>query len=237
MRLSKVLGVRRIKIRNRIFSLGIIITGMLSLTFGVITFYGQNAGNMIMSVDPSAAMRGIKLSIDPDPEAPYTLTRLMSEPIEDAKDITYAWVKLDEVQETMGNYVDEDHDYVAYTFYVKNDGAETVDLRYYIKITEVYKNLDKGIRVILIDNGQETLYMKPDSTNDSYYPDTMPTAEHFLTQSIIMRRIVPNFKPGERRKITVVIYLEGYDPDTNDDLMGGMIKLQMNFTVEDKFNE
>jgi len=237
MRLSKVLGVRRIKIRNRIFSLGIIITGMLSLTFGVITFYGQNAGNMIMSVDPSAAMRGIRLSIDPDPDAPHTLTRLMSEPIEDAKDITYAWIKLDEVQDTLGNYTDEDHDYVAYTFYVKNDGAETVDLRYYIKITEVYNNLDKGIRVILIDEGQETLYMKPDSTNDTYYPDTMPAAEHFLTQSIIMRRIVPNFKPGERRKITVVIYLEGYDPDTNDDLMGGMIKLQMNFTIDDKFYE
>lgn len=237
MRLSKVLGVRRIKIRNRIFSLGIIISGMLSLTFGVITFYGQNAGNMIMSVDPSAAVRGIKLSDDPDLSSPFTSTRLMSEPIEDAKDITYAWVKRGEVHETMGNFIDEDHDYVAYTFYVRNDGAETVDLRYYIKITEVYKNLDKGIRVILIDNGQESFYMKADSTNDTYYPASMPAAEHFVSSSIIMRRTIPNFKPTEYRKISVIVYLEGYDPDTNDDLMGGMIKLQMVFTIDEKFNE
>ncbi len=238
MRLSKVLGVRRIKIRNRIFSLGIIITGMLSLTFGVITFYGQNAGNMIMSVDPSAALRGIRISTDGSDDAVFTQTRLMSEPIEDAKDITFAWVKLDEVQETDGNYIDVDHDYVAYTFYVKNEGAEAVDLRYYIKIVgEPLNNLDEGVRVIVIEDGETSLFMKADKNNDSYYPDTMPVAEHFLSKSMVMRKIVPNFRPGQIIKFSVIIYLEGYDPDTTDDLMGGSIKMQMNFAIDDDYEE
>jgi len=230
VRLSNILGVRRIKIRNRIFSLGIIITGMLSLAFGVITFYGQNAGNFVMSVDPNARVRGITLSTDPDFE--FKTSRLMSEPIKDARDITYAWVKIDEVMETNGNYVDEDHDYVAYTFYVKNDGNETVDLRYYIRITDVYNGLDKGIRIIVIEDGEISLYMKPDQTNDSYYPPSMPRAEHFISQGTVMRKLISNFKPGQIKKFSVIIYLEGYDPDTTDELLGGMIKMQMNFSID-----
>ncbi|MDO9629356.1 MAG: hypothetical protein Q7I99_05585, partial [Acholeplasmataceae bacterium] len=181
MRLSKVLCVRRIKIRNRIFSLGIIITGMLSLTFGVVTFYGQNAGNFVMSVSPTAINRSIRLFTDNDLEQRELTTRLMSEPIEGARDITFSWIKLDEIVEAKGNYVDDDHDYVAYTFYVINDGFEAVDLTYYIRIVSIYNNLDEGIRIIVIDEGEVTLYMKPDRTNETYYPDTMPNAVHFLT--------------------------------------------------------
>lgn len=234
MRLSQVLGVRRIKIRNRIFTLGIIITGMLSLTFGVITFYGQNAGNMIMSVDPDAAIRGIRISTNGDPDVEFTSTRLMSEPVEEAKDITFAWLKLDEVQETDGNYVDPHHDYVAYTYYLKNVGSEAVDLKYYVRITEPpTNNLDEGIRVVIIEDGIQTLYMKADQTNDSYYPPTMPVAEHFETNRTVTTKQIRNVKPGQIIKFSVIIYLEGYDPDTTDDLMGGTIKMQMNFTIDD----
>jgi hypothetical protein len=230
MRLSQVLGVRRVKLRNRIFSLGIIITGALSIAFAVITFYGQDAGNFVMSVDTAARVRGITMSTDPN--FGFSTSRLMSDPINDARDVTYAWLKLEEITETNGNYVDIDHDYVAYTFYIKNEGFETVDLSYYIRITEVYRNLDGAIRILVIDNGVETMYMKPDSTNDTVYPPYMPVAEHFLTTATVMRKVIPNFKSGDVRKFSVVIWLEGNDPDTNDDVLGGMIKMEMNFTIK-----
>jgi len=230
VRLSRVLGVRRVKIRNRIFSLGILITGMLSITFGIITFYGQNAGNFVMSVDRAAIIRGIVISDDPAFQTKGS--RLMSEPIQDAQEVTYAWLKLDELQETDGNFKDIDHDYVAYTFYVKNEGFETVDLSYYIRITDVYNEMDKAIRVLVIDNSVETMYMKPDTTNQNSYPDYMPEAEHFLTQSTVTRKLIPNFKPGDIRKFSIVIWLEGNDPDTTDGILEGMIKLQMNFTIK-----
>ena len=230
MRLSKVLGVRRIKIRNRIFSLGIIITGMLSLTFGVITFYGQNAGNMIMSIDPDAAQRKIRLSTEEFKEE-YTDVRLMSEPVENAKEITYAWLKLDELQETDGNFIDTVHGYVAYTFYMKNEGFEAVDLDYYIRITDFTNSLDEGIRVIVIEDGVETMYMKADRTNNSNYPSTMPVAEHFRTSREVMRKEILNFKPQQTKKFSVIIYLEGNDPDTTDELLGGTIKMEMVFSI------
>lgn len=228
MRLSQVLGVRRVKLRNRIFTLGIIITGMLSIAFGVITFYGQNAGNFVMSVDTAARLRGITMSIDPSFET--ASSRLLSDPINSARDVTYAWIKREEITQTNGNYVDIDHDYVAYTFYVKNEGYETVDLSYYIRMTGVYGGLDEGIRILIIDEGVETLYMKADK-EEKDYSRYMPEAELFLTSATIMRKVVFNFKPGDIRKYSVVVWLEGHDPDTKDEILGGMIKMTMNFTI------
>ncbi|HBY64963.1 MAG TPA: hypothetical protein DEG42_00975, partial [Acholeplasmataceae bacterium] len=84
MRLSTVLNVRKLRIRNRIFTLGVIITGMLSLAFAVVTFYGQNAGNFLMSVDQASRLRGIGLTTEED--SSVTESRLMSDPIKEARD-------------------------------------------------------------------------------------------------------------------------------------------------------
>ncbi len=233
MRLSKVLGVRRVKLRNRILSLGVIITGMLSIAFALITFYGQNAGNFVMTVDELAQDRRIVISEDRD--FTYATSRLMTDPIDGAKDITYAWLKLDEIEESNGSYKDPFHDYVAYTFYLKNDGLETVDLSYYIIINDIYKDLDEAIRILIIDDGVETMYMKPDTTNVNTYPDYMPVGKHFETEKTVMTTLISNFRPGDVRKFSIVIWLEGNDPDTTDEILGGMIKMQMVFTI-DGFN-
>lgn len=234
MRLSKVLQVKKRKLRNRIFTFGVIITGVLSIAFAVITFYGQNAGNFVMSMDYDAYNRGITLSsektfINPTP-------RLLTDPIEDARDMTYSWLKLDQVNQTDGNYVDADYDYVAYTFYVKNDGLETVDVKYHIRMTEVYRNLDESIRILVIEDGKETMYQKADKVdaygNLPYYPQIMPTPKYFVNDTIIARENFVKFEPGQVKKFSIVMWLEGYDPDTNDKVLGGRIKLQMNFSID-----
>jgi hypothetical protein len=235
MRLSTVLNVRKLRIRNRIFTLGIIITGMLSLAFAIVTFYGQNAGNFVMSVDAASRLRGIGLQ--ESEFASVSQPRLMSDPIKEARDITYTWLKLDEIDETEGNFVDIDHDYVAYTFYLKNSGSETVDINYYIKLTEIYNNLDTGIRVLVIQDGEQSMYMKEDivapGAEPPYYPEVMPDAQYFLTQSMVMRRTITNLKPGDDVKFSVIVWLEGYDPDTTNDILGGMIRMEMVFTIDD----
>ena len=38
--------------------------------------------------------------------------------------------------------------------------------------------------------------------------------------------------PGEKDKYTVVIWLEGDDPDCIDDIIGGEIKMEMKITEE-----
>jgi hypothetical protein len=236
MKLSSVLGLRRMRIRNRIVTLGVIVTGMLSAALAIVTFYGQEAGNFVISVDSAAKVRGIHISETEDFE--QELSRLMSDPIDEARDVTYSWLKIEEVEATNGNYRDIDHDYVAYTFYVMNKGSETVDLTYYIRITDVYNNLDKAIRVLVIEDGVEKMFMKPDQIlegqEEPYYPDSMPEPNYFLTSNMVMRHTIEKYKPGQLKKFSIIIWLEGYDPDTTDDIYGGMIKMTMNFTINQK---
>ena len=232
MRLSRLLGFRRTRIRNRIITLGVIITGMLSVAFAIITFYGQNAGNFVISVDSIAQNRGIILSENPNFREPSP--RLMTEPIDEARDMTYSWLKLEEVEAAYGNYVDIDYDYVAYTFYLMNQGSESVDISYHIRITDIYNDLDSAIRILIIEDGEETIYQKEDDLINGQlpvYPESVPDSVDFLSNTIVMRRLFTNFKPDQIKKFSVVVWLEGYDPDTVDEILGGMIRLQMNFSI------
>lgn len=233
MRLSTVLGFRKRRIRNRIVTLGIIISGMLSIAFAIITFYGQNAGNFVISVDEAARIRGIVISEEPSFE--QQLSRLMTSPIDEARDMTYSWLKIEEVEATNGNYTDPDHDYVAYTFYIQNSGSETVDITYYIRITEVTRRLDHAIRVLVIEDGVQTMYQMEDRADEfghlPVYPEIMPQGVNFLTPQMVMRKTFTNFKPGQIKKFSVLVWLEGYDPDTTDEIIDGRIRLTMNFTV------
>ena len=41
-----------------------------------------------------------------------------------------------------------------------------------------------------------------------------------------------DFRPGDIDKYTVVIWIEGNDPDCVDDIIGGEVKLHMNLSEE-----
>ncbi|MCR3905597.1 MAG: hypothetical protein NUK62_01020 [Tenericutes bacterium] len=233
MKLSRVLQVKKSMQRKRIHSLMFIGSGILSIIFVLITFYGTQAGNFIMTVDHDAFKRGIVLSQSSEFEEPQA--RLMTRPVTEARDMTYSWLKIEEVLSTTGNYTDPDYDYVAYTFYLQNNGLETVDIIYHIRITEVYKNMDDAIRVLVIEEGEETIYQKPDKKAGGVlisYPLELQETKHFLSDTIITRKKFENFRPGQTKKYSVLMWIEGTDPDTTDDVLGGMVKLQMNFSIE-----
>jgi hypothetical protein len=236
MRYNKVIKAEKALKRNKVFRIGMILSGILSLAFGVVTFYGQDSGNFIMSIDKEAYTRGIILSTDDSFEHPQS--RLMTDPVEEARDLTYRWLKLDDIENANGNYSDPDFDYVAYTFYIKNDGNETVNVSYHIAITDVFKNMDEAVRVLVKVDDQEVLYQKEDQKDEQglypVYPPSIPEADYFLSDQIIVRATFNNFQPNEMKKISVVIWLEGYDPDTTDDMLGGMIKMEMIFSIENR---
>ena len=41
-----------------------------------------------------------------------------------------------------------------------------------------------------------------------------------------------DFKPGDVHKYTVVIWIEGNDPQCDDDIIGGEVKMHMRLTEE-----
>ena len=234
MKLSKVLKVQKSIKQKKLQSLIFIGTGLLSVIFILITFYGQQAGNFVMTVDHDAYKRGIVLSNDET--FSNAQARLMTRPVGEARDMTYSWLKIEEVSATTGNYSDPDYDYVAYTFYLQNNGIEAVDIIYHIRITDVYKGMDEAIRVLVIEEGVETIYQKPDHNPGGgvliSYPYELQSTDNFLSETIVTRKRVSNFTPGQIRKFSVVMWIEGTDPDCTDDILGGMIKLQMNFSID-----
>lgn len=233
MKLSSVLKTKKMMRQKRTLSLLFSVSGVLSLIFVLITFYGQQAGNFVMSVDYDSYKRGIVLSNTETLNNPQP--RLMTNPVYGARDMTYSWLKLEEVTQTEGNYTDPDYDYVAYTFYLTNNGFETVDIVYHIRIIDNYKAMDSAIRVLVIEDGVETIYQKPDTPQGSVpisYTLPLQMTEKFLSDTIIMRKRIMNFQPQTVMKFSVVVWIEGLDPDTTDDIIGGMIKLQMNFSIE-----
>ncbi len=118
--------------------------------------------------------------------------------------------------------------YLAYTFYIENKGSDVINYWYEIKIDDVIKNVDKAIRVIVIRNGEKTVYAKPNEITKEAEEGTTK----FYSSSEVCVEARKDFKPGDIDKFTIVIFIEGDDPDCNDELVGGEIKMHMDITEE-----
>lgn len=117
--------------------------------------------------------------------------------------------------------------YLAYTFYLKNVGSNTVTFEYHMFITNIKNDLDKAIRIRIYRDGDPVTYARTRS-------DGLGSEEgcvDFLTADTVAREQVKGFKPGDVIKFTVVIWIEGNDPDCTDELMGGSLKTDMTMTV------
>jgi hypothetical protein len=55
--------------------------------------------------------------------------------------------------------------------------------------------------------------------------------KEFEASTVVMSTKTTDFESGRKDKYTVVIWLEGNDPDCVDDIVGGTMKLGMNFKI------
>ena len=163
-------------------------------------------------------------------------TYLKSKDIDFFTDICINWLPKDIDEEGDGSHHGEH--YIAYTFYAENMGQETINYWARIDIDDVIKNVDKAIRVMVIKNGEQTVYAKGNETDGgsetepydiAYYPKTTVP---FTTETLVMQDHVEDFKVGDIDKYTVVIWIEGDDPECLNDLIGGEIKMHMTLTEE-----
>jgi hypothetical protein len=52
-----------------------------------------------------------------------------------------------------------------------------------------------------------------------------------------MNQMITDFKPGQVLKVTIVIWYEGEDADHNISILGGGVKLDMNFKINTIYEE
>lgn len=118
--------------------------------------------------------------------------------------------------------------YLAYSFYVENQGSNPINYWYEIFIDDVIKDVDKAIRVMVYRNDEKIIYAKPNEKTGEPEGDT----KMFYSDTEVLLECRENFTPGEIDKFTIVIYLEGDDPDCIDYLIGGEMKMHMDITEE-----
>lgn len=117
--------------------------------------------------------------------------------------------------------------YLAYTFFVENIGSLIADYWSEFVLYDIVRNVDEALRIKLIYNGEATTYAKA-KNNGNAENGTTP----FQSDDLVFRRHVANFKPGSIDKYTLIIWIEGNDPDCLDDLIGGSFKFYMDLNSE-----
>lgn len=118
--------------------------------------------------------------------------------------------------------------YIAYTFYVVNSGKETVHYWYEVDIDDTIKNVDEAIRIMIYRNGESTVYAK--KNRDTKKPEE--GTKEFVSNTIAVLEQRKNLKPGAKDRFTIVVWIEGDDPQCKNDLLGGEIKMHMDITEE-----
>ena len=117
--------------------------------------------------------------------------------------------------------------YIAYTFFVENQGNEVLEYFYEVVIDDVIKNVDEAIRIRIYRNDEYVTYAKRNHLDNKPEKNTEPFKNIKESPDTIILEKVENFKPNDIDRYTIVIWIEGPDPDCIDALIGGELKAHM----------
>ena len=225
---------------------GVMLIGGLLLAFYLMAAFYTQSGEFIIRVDHAGEK---KLVISDTMDFSQELITLNGTAIEQADNISIFDID-PEVME-----IDGDHngpDYVAYTFYVKNIGFDPITYTYNLSIQRATKGVDEATWVLLYHNGQQQIlakegkngeaeiqqgdyeypFMEDAKKPEQYSYDEVTgvhtlTTEPFASSKIVEMAERPEIQPEEVDKFTVVIWLEGEDPECVNDILGGTIEMMM----------
>lgn len=219
---SEKINKRERKIKA--LKLGLLISALFLIIIYAILRVVYAGGAFTISLDPDfAKKKGI--IIYENPEEKNARRILSAEKNEFVDNISIKWLP-DDLNKHPGGPHNGDN-YVAYTFYIENQGSETVNYWYTILVDDVIKNVDNAVRVMVYLNDDRTVYAKP-ARNGGAENGTVP----FVSNDTVMIAQRANFDEGMIDKITVVIFLEGDDPECLDDIIGGEMKMHMEIAEE-----
>lgn len=140
-------------------------------------------------------------------------------------------ISINWLPENINNEKDGSHNgdnYIAYTFYIENQGTDTIDYWYQIVIDDVIKNVDDAVRIMIYRNDDKKVYAKINEDLNKPEEGTIP----FYSKKYAVLENRAEFKPQDIDKFTIVIWLEGDDPECLDNIIGGEIKMHMEIIEE-----
>lgn len=209
------------KIISIVFLLLLILLSIIYLFL----YIAYDSGKFTVSLDKNMSNRkNVYLSESLSSE---TKTRkLAADTIDYMDNISVKWLPSNIDEEADGAHNGEN--YIAYTFYIVNSGTEVVNYWYEVNIDDTIRDVDEAIRIMIYLNGKPTIYAKKNKTTGKAESNT----KMFVSDTIAVLEQRKKLKPKSRDKMTVVVWIEGDDPECRNDLLGGEIKMHMDITEE-----
>ena len=214
--------VRRREVMLKLTGVVAFVSILILLMFYGLIFLANSVGNFTVKISEFGEKKGISICDNKEFDNPTTL--LHADVLDEMDNITQEWIDSN-VDEIDGAHNGDN--YIAYTFYIKNLSGDPIDYISEIEIVSVMKNADEAIRVMVYKNGVPTVYAKPQKGSDIPEPNTTP----FYSSRLVMSQTNEQLLPGEMDKYTIVIWLEGNDPECIDDIRGGQVRMVMNLTA------
>ena len=188
----------------KFFKIALIIIFILLLDIYIVLSYMFNNNSFTIYLDNEYSSRR-NLVMYENSETKRQKQYLKSKDFKEFSDIALEWLPANINQEAEGSH--NGNNYIAYTFYLENQGHETTSYNAEIKIQDCIKNIDEALRVVVYRNNQRTIYAKTSKETG-------------------------NLTVGAVDKYTVVIFVEGNDKECTDALIGGEIEIYMNIKEE-----
>ena len=212
--------VKRYRLWMRLLPIGMAIAILVLIVGYVISVLYMKFGAFTVAVNKFDDLHyGLTLSESPSFE--YKTSRLNAEIDEIVTNIDGA---------TLPDYLDNidgEHNgdnYVAYTFYCRNEGEHTVTYSYEMYIANMTQQIERACRIRLYVDGEMVDYAFP-RTDGGEGPE--PGTVAFQSATTVVKKNIEHFHPGDVTKYTVVIWLEGNDPECVDSVIGGVFKVDM----------
>lgn len=196
---------------------------VLALAFGVLfalSFMQENMGNFTINLNRLELFRrGVAIADNGDFK--NATARLAADAVDNGTNIA-----ADDLPADLDD-IDGSHNgknYVAYTFYIRNAGKTDLGYSAKLKVVSASKGVEKAARVRIYRNGEPTTYAAAAADGN---PE--PNTEPFASKDVVTTISHNNFRVGDVDKYTVVIWLDGDDPECVDKIIGGAVEFGFDF--------
>lgn len=213
------------KLRVRIVKITLLLLLIFISTIYLFLYVVYKGGRFTVTLDKNLSNRkNVFLSETGDPK---TKTRKLSaETIDYMDNISIKWLPENLDKEKDGAH--NGNNYIAYSFYIVNSGEEIVNYWYELDIDDTIRNVDEAIRIMVYLNGKPQVYAKKSKINGKEEEGT----KKFYSDNIAILEQRKKLAPKKKDRMTIVVWIEGDDPECQNDLLGGEIKMHMDITEE-----
>ena len=232
--MAKEVIVTADKVRNRKRMAKIVRRALFILLIFLIVIYVilsviYNEGKFTVILDSNESLES-GLAIFDSLNNSHGKRKLEATPIRFMDNISYRWIPENVDTEADGSH--NGQNYIAYSFYVENQGDRVLNYHYELYVDDIIKNVDEAIRIRIYRNGEDTTYAKRNFLDNQPERDTEPFKEIKNAEGVIISERVADFNPDDLDRYTILVWIEGDDPDCTDALLGGEIKMHMVITEE-----